>query len=795
LQIVKEEKKKRKSFGLFDSGHESFDSIPFVDENTIPMTSRPFQSEDFNFGSESQDFSNQMIPFLTGSFLKEKPSLTSSKNYVSTQKEVFSNWMSYILNFHIKSENIQKYFRNCIVPLDLVEKLTSIYAPKDLLNFEPTNRNHEIENATKFLNFMEKSCNIQLSIRPEELVDGELDVILNLIWCLILKYQIYKNKEGIDFEKSQNTFHEVQDMVEWVNDSFNSFEIKITNLKTDLVDGKVLIYLLHKFDSTVIVEDLLKFSPNKRIVKVIELAKEKLKIPSIINEKQIMEEFDLLSNLTYLSFFKELDEEYNFISLKPKLEPKASFFIGVDGGSREGNLLDDFGEEDLSGNVEKLDISVNELRNPTTTDTTVVFQGQKNVTVVEKIIEKKIQTSVTGESIEFQPNQEEINERPLVLEVKKIEKVNVNVKETSKDIFKGLKQRRKDSITKIYKGDYIGVNTMESIRILLNLTNESKILFSGIVTKLTDKTEDVIWVITEQFIYELDRNIGNIIKNKINISKMTGMGFSTYKDGLFVLYFPNKNDHLYESIRKTEICEVLMKSYKTISNGNEFDIVVDETIKFNPNPVNFNILLAKTTVKFISFVENRKVDAPTISISKEFMKIEIPPESENPKWEGSLNDEKGSIYSGQKMRNRSSVSRQFIGDYLALKNTNRMNDLLERNGEKQFIFVDRARHVKFENISENQKSLKDFSTVIILITDSKFYILMDDAFQLKVVLSFKLKHVKFVFTSKYSDNYMLIRTTTHDEDFLFHSPKKTEIISILSKHALQKIFRIDVSNK
>jgi hypothetical protein len=91
--------------------------------------------------------------------------------------------------------------------------------------------------------------------------------------------------------------------------------------------------------------------------------------------------------------------------------------------------------------------------------------------------------------------------------------------------------------------------------------------------------------------------------------------------------------------------------------------------------------------------------------------------------------------------------------------------------------------------------LKDFYTVIILITDSKFYILMDDAFQLKVVLSFKLKHVKFVFTSKYSDNYMLIRTTTHDEDFLFHSPKKTEIISILSNNALKKIFRIDVSNK
>jgi hypothetical protein len=643
---------------------------------------------------------------------------------------------------------------------------------------------------------MEKSCEIQLSVRPEELVDGELDVILNLIWCLILKYQIYKNKDGIDFEKSQNTFHEVQEMVEWVNYSLKLVEIKISNLKTDLVDGKVLIYLLHKFDSSVNVEDLLKLSPNKRIVKVIELAQEKLKIPSIINDKQIMEEFDLLSNLTYLSFFKELDEEYNFISLKPKLEPKASFFFGTDKKLREGNLLEDFGEEDLSGKVEKLDISVDDLKNPTTTETKVLNRPE-GVTVVKKIT-KKSQTSITGESIKFQPNndEDEIKIEPLIQEVQEIKKNKEDVKvETSKDIYKGLKQRRKDSVTKIHQGDYIGVNTMESMRILLNLTNESKILFSGIVTKLTDKTEDVIWVITGEHIYELDRNIGNIIKNKLSIAKITGMGFSTFKDGMFVLYFPNKNDHLYESIRKTEICEVLMKSFKSISNGSKFDLFIDETIKFDPNPVNFNILLAKTTVKFISFVETRTVDAPTISISKEFIKIEIPPESEVPKWEGSLNDEKGSVYSGQKMRNRSSVSRQFIGDYLALKNTNRMNDLLEKNGEKQFLFVDRARQVKFENISENQKSLTDFSSVIILITDTKFYILLDDAFQLKVVLSFKLKHVKFVFTSKYSDNYVLIRTTTHDEDFLFYSAKKTEIISILSKNSHQKIFRIDVSNK
>jgi hypothetical protein len=136
LQIIKEDKKKRKSFGLFDS-QETFDSVPVFSEGPVSLTSyssEPIQSTDFD---SAHDYSTKLIPLLSGSFLKEKPSLTSSKNYVSTQKEVFSNWMSYILNFNVKSENIQKYFRNCIVPLDLVEKLSSVYAPKYLLNFEP----------------------------------------------------------------------------------------------------------------------------------------------------------------------------------------------------------------------------------------------------------------------------------------------------------------------------------------------------------------------------------------------------------------------------------------------------------------------------------------------------------------------------------------------------------------------------------------------------------------------------------------------------------------------------------
>jgi hypothetical protein len=39
--------------------------------------------------------------------LKEK-TITSSKNWVSTQKEVFTHWMSHVLGIKIKPENLQQ---------------------------------------------------------------------------------------------------------------------------------------------------------------------------------------------------------------------------------------------------------------------------------------------------------------------------------------------------------------------------------------------------------------------------------------------------------------------------------------------------------------------------------------------------------------------------------------------------------------------------------------------------------------------------------------------------------------
>jgi hypothetical protein len=660
--------------------------------------------------------SGQILPITIPYLLREKPQ-TESKNWISTQKEVFTKWMSHILKITIKPENLQKNFQNCIIPSYLIEKLTGKKVPLNLLNYEPKNRTHELQNAKNFLQFMEEDCKLEfVNAIPEELVDGDLDVILDLIWSLILKFHMHRDIKDYD-PQLYESFLEVELMIDWVNNCIAEHELKVVNLKTDLVDGKVLLYILQRFDDSIEIQEILALEDVRKIVsKALELAESKLNIPQIVTSENLCEKFDLCSNLTYLSFFRQLELQ----------------------------RLSEQSKEDLK----------------------------------EKGVDMK----------EFQKISEIVEEE----ETKKtIEKRNLY---EPKDVYSGLKQRRRDSIQQRYLGDYLRVNTKEAIRLQLILHNATNVLFSGIVTKLTDKKEDIIWVITEKYIFEFDRGVGNILQKTFLISKLTGVGVSSFKDGIYILYLPNKNDEMYESIRKTEICDVLSK-VQLSTNGKELKMTVGESIAFHPNPINFNLILSIKTIEYVTFWRSSQVNATTIEFdSDESLKILVPKDKENDnnQWEGVISDQKESIYDGNKLRNRSSITREFLGDYLALKDTRRMMEFMKKTGERKVIFVDRCKSIPFHQISDNERGIHKYPDCIILLSKEKFYKL-EDSYEMKIDCCFELRHVLYIFTSTLNDNFFLVKTLTHG-DFLFNSNKKTEIISMIAKyndHDKLKIFCVN----
>eukprot|EP01080_Neovahlkampfia_damariscottae_P005834 gene5834-9657_t len=647
--------------------------------------------------------------------------LSNSKNWFKTQKEVFIKFINYALFMEIDVQKIPETFQDSKILTLFLDSLSNKKYVEKMIE-KPTTRVDMIENADRLLSILKNDCNFKfLTAYPEDIVDGNVVVIMQIIWSMILKYHINKLEDEICEESI-----EIEEMVEWINLSLEKFDEKVTNIRTDLTSGRILVYLLHKFDPSLDLIEYLKKPELTRIKDCFDFAEEKYKIPQILTPEQLHSDFDFLSNLTYFSYLRNIDPDYQNLQSKPKLKQKSSFYV-----------------------------------NQTTED--VIFLEFPKIQKVEEIIEKE-------EIIETDDEQK-----------------------TSIDIYNGLKRRRRDSLIRKHQGDYLRIKSLEGANLLLNLSQDTKVLFSGVVTSLTDEKKDVIWVITSSKIYELDRNIGNAIKKTIEINDLKSIGFSPFKDGLFVVYSKDNNDLLYESMRKSEICEILSKNYQKLTGGGKLKIVVDKTIPFHPNPINFNIIVSNNPIYYIIFQEDVKSKFTTILHEKDgFLSIKIPidQKEDNYAWEGSLKDEKESIYEGRKLRNRSSLNRKFIGDYMALENSNRLKKFLKKGSK--LLFADRIQQIVFELITDTQVPKSKLPHITAILTESTFY-LLEDKFDLKSTASFPLKDVKLIFMSSFNDNYFLLKTK-HSGDLLFNSNKKTEIISIILEHSKSKI-PMQISNK
>jgi hypothetical protein len=682
--------------------------------------------------------SGKLIPISMPNLLKEK-TITSSKNWVSTQKEVFTHWMSHVLGIKIKPENLQKHFETCIIPTDLIEKLTGMKEPNLLLNYHPKNRKDLMQNATNFIGFMMDDCNLPfVTATAQELVDGELDVILELIWSLILKFHIHKNMEDYNPEFYESYFGSDL-LIDWINFSIREYGHQIENLKIDLSDGKALVYLLHQYTEDVELEPLLQIKDAKKMIsRAIELAEEKLKIPPLITAEQFVEKFDLQSNITYLSYFRNLDHDW---SLKIVKEDKAE--------------------------------SVH-------SESQSVFD--------ESILEDTFELKSSEDSMDgFTPR---LESNKLARSQKRRKSIALN----EFDVYSGLKKRRRDSISFKYQGDYLRVKTIDPIKLFLTLKSEENVLFSGIVTKLTDKQDDVIWVITDKHIHQFDRKFGNIFQKTIHIERITGIGLSPFKDGIFVIYVDG-NDELFESIRKSEICTVLASAKRSIGSK-DLEILVNETISYEPNPVNFNLFFSnKLKVKYITFWKSKEVLVPTIEFtSDKAFKILISNDEEDiPAWPGTVPDNPNSIYGGDKLRRIASKTRMHLGDYLAIKESKRMENFLKRTGEKKLLFANRIKSFPFSQFTENQRISSKFPDILLIMTKENLYI-CEDSLELKIECNLELRHILFIFTSTFADDFFLIKTLKNG-DMLFNSNKKSEIITLMIKHNDHKLLKIIATNK
>uniref|UniRef100_A0A8U7NJ59 Filamin B n=1 Tax=Corvus moneduloides TaxID=1196302 RepID=A0A8U7NJ59_CORMO len=202
----------------------------------------------------------------------------------------------------------------------------------------PTFRQMQLENVSVALEFLERESIKLVSIDSKAIVDGNLKLILGLIWTLILHYSISMpvwEDEGDDDAKKQTP---KQRLLGWIQNKIPY--LPITNFNQNWQDGKALGALV---DSCApgLCPDWETWDPKKPVDnarEAMQQADDWLGVPQVITPEEIIHpDVDEHSVMTYLSQFPKAKLKPG-APLKPKLNPKKARAYGR-GIEPHGNMV------------------------------------------------------------------------------------------------------------------------------------------------------------------------------------------------------------------------------------------------------------------------------------------------------------------------------------------------------------------------------------------------------------------------------------------------------------------------
>ncbi|XP_051932354.1 filamin-B isoform X2 [Hippocampus zosterae] len=243
------------------------------------------------------------------------------------QQNTFTRW----INEHLKCVNK----RIVDLQLDLGDGLRLI-ALLEVLSRQkmhrrchprPNFRQMKLENVSVALEFLDNQ-NIKLvSIDSKAIVDGNLKLILGLVWTLILHYSISMPMwEGDDHESDSKT--PKQRLLGWIQNKVP--DMPITNFHQDWRTGKALGALVDGC-APGLCPDWETWDPVKPVenaTEAMQLADDWLGIPQVIAPEEIIDpQVDEMSVMTYLSQFPKAKLKPG-APLKPKLNPKKARAYG-----------------------------------------------------------------------------------------------------------------------------------------------------------------------------------------------------------------------------------------------------------------------------------------------------------------------------------------------------------------------------------------------------------------------------------------------------------------------------------
>uniref|UniRef100_G3P722 Calponin-homology (CH) domain-containing protein n=1 Tax=Gasterosteus aculeatus aculeatus TaxID=481459 RepID=G3P722_GASAC len=234
------------------------------------------------------------------------------------QQNTFTRWC----NEHLKCVNktvtdLQRDFTDGLKLISLLEVLSQkkMYRKS---HSRPNFRQMKLENVSVALEFLDREHIKLVSIDSKAIVDGNLKLILGLIWTLILHYSISMPMWDDEDEEETKKLTPKQRLLGWIQNKVP--QLPINNFNRDWRDGKALGALVDNC-APGLCPDWSDWDPNKPVEnakEAMQQADDWLGVPQVIAPEEIVDpDVDEHSVMTYLSQFPKAKLKPG-ASLKPK---------------------------------------------------------------------------------------------------------------------------------------------------------------------------------------------------------------------------------------------------------------------------------------------------------------------------------------------------------------------------------------------------------------------------------------------------------------------------------------------
>uniref|UniRef100_A0A8C7QVN7 Calponin-homology (CH) domain-containing protein n=1 Tax=Oncorhynchus mykiss TaxID=8022 RepID=A0A8C7QVN7_ONCMY len=328
------------------------------------------------------------------------------------QQNTFTRWC----NEHLKCVNktvtdLQKDFGDGLKLIGLLEVLSQKKMYKKH-HTRPNFRQMKLENVSVALEFLDREHIKLVSIDSKAIVDGNLKLILGLIWTLILHYSISMPMWEDEDDEEAKKLTPKQRLLGWIQNKVP--ELPINNFHRDWRDGKALGALVDNC-APGLCPDWKAWDPNHPVEnarEAMQQADDWLGVPQVIAPEEIVDpDVDEHSVMTYLSQFPKAKLKPG-APLKPKgvqLYPNKAKAYGP-GIDSHGNMVLKpavFTVETLQAGQAEVLVYVTDPEGHTE-EATVVFNNDKNRTYTVTYVPKvegvhKVKVLFAGQDIDKSP--------------------------------------------------------------------------------------------------------------------------------------------------------------------------------------------------------------------------------------------------------------------------------------------------------------------------------------------------------------------------------------------------------